>query len=62
MALVFMPKVIELVRRKGAGLGANNGTLNEPAMTKEEEKMMERLINENEELAVSSLINEFFTD
>ena len=57
MALVFMPKVIELVRRKGAGLGANNGTLNEPAMTKEEEKMMERLINENEELAVSGLIN-----
>lgn len=53
MALVFMPKVIELVRRKGTGLNANNGTLNEPAMTKEEEKMMERLIKENDELAVS---------
>ena len=56
MALVMIPKVVELFRKKGAGLNANpNGTLNEPAMTKEEEKMLERLINENEELAVSVL-------
>lgn len=57
MALVFAPKIAELVRRRGShGFGAHgtNGTFNETMTSKEEEERLERLLQENEELKVRS--------
>jgi gamma-aminobutyric acid type B receptor len=54
MALVFVPKISEIVRRRGAhGLSQGNGTFHDTMTTKEEEEKLERLVQENEDLKVS---------
>ncbi|CAG2123009.1 unnamed protein product, partial [Medioppia subpectinata] len=55
MALVFVPKVVELVRRRGgpnAGLNGSgiNGTFHETMTSREEEERFNRITLENQEL------------
>ena len=53
MALVFIPKLTEICRRRGAHAMTTNGTFNETMTTKEEQEKLERLIQENDDLKVS---------
>lgn len=57
MALIFIPKIVELVRRSGpnsagAGIGGSslNGTFQETMTSREEEEQFQRLTLENDEL------------
>ena len=55
MALVFIPKMSEICRRRGAhAMSSANGTFNETMSTKEEEEKLDRLVQENDDLKVSS--------
>lgn len=65
MALVFIPKISEICRRRGAhALTSGNGLISDTMTTKEEEEKLERLVQENEELRVSirSLIRLIFVN
>jgi len=55
MALIFVPKIVELVRRRsgpnsGMSGSALNGTFHETMTSREEEERFNRLTQENEEL------------
>ncbi|KAI1308651.1 Gamma-aminobutyric acid type B receptor subunit 1 [Halotydeus destructor] len=51
MALVFVPKVVEMISSRSAhGLTQGNGTFHETMTTKEEEEKLESLLQESEEL------------
>jgi gamma-aminobutyric acid type B receptor len=52
MALVFIPKISEICRRRGAHAMSANGVVTETMTTKEEEEKLERLIQENDDLRV----------
>lgn len=50
MALVFVPKVLEIIRTRQNLASGLNGTFNETMSSKEEEERLVRLSTENEEL------------
>lgn len=57
MALVFTPKIVELVRRRGAQMAFGgshmNGTFHETLSPQEQQEKFQRLAQENDELNVS---------
>lgn len=55
MALIFVPKIVELVRRRPHSFGGMNGVFQETMTSKEEEERLTRLTQENEDLKVSQL-------
>lgn len=57
MGVIFLPKILEITRRRGAhGLSQGNGTFHDTMTTKEEEEKLERLVQENEDLKVSFVV------
>jgi len=57
MALIFTPKIVELVRKRGNHLSFGgsymNGTFHDNGSSHEQEERLKKLTNENEELQVS---------
>lgn len=58
MALIFIPKIVELVRKRGSHLSFGgsymNGTFHETLTIQEQEERLKKLTLENEELQVNS--------
>lgn len=53
MAMVFAPKISELIRKRGNMANQMNGVFQDTLTTKEDEEKLQRLISENEDLKVS---------
>lgn len=55
MILVFVPKIVELVRRRGAQMiiGSQNGTFHDNMSIQEQQEKFQKLTQENDELMVS---------